>query len=89
MNDPLAIAILAVRHYSETHPRPSHVTQRQAGEMLGKSAPTITRLVRAGKLTLNGVGMIPISQIDALLDAKPPRDYAENSPTSAEDRAAA
>lgn len=72
MTDTLTIAIQAVRHYSETHPRPLHVTQRQAAEMLGKSAPTVTRLVHAGKLTLNGVGMIPIWQIDALLQARDP-----------------
>ncbi len=50
MTDPMQIAIQAVRLYAETHPRPSHVTQQQAAEMLGLSAPTVGRLVRAGTL---------------------------------------
>lgn len=69
MTDPLNIAVQAVRLYAESHPRPPHVTQRQAAEMLGLSAPTVSKLVRAGKLRLNGAGLIPIAQIDALLAA--------------------
>lgn len=63
----LQTAAHAVRIYAESHPRPPHVTQRQAAEMLGLSAPTISKLVRTGKLRLNGAGLIPISQIDALI----------------------
>jgi len=65
--DTIEIAHHAVRLYAETHPRPVHVTQRQAAEMLGLSAPTVSRLVKAGTIRLNGAGLIPISQIDALL----------------------
>lgn len=67
MTDPLHIAVQAVRLYAESHPRPLHVTQRQAAQMLGLSAPTVSKLVRSGKLRLNGAGLIPISQIDELL----------------------
>lgn len=69
MNDTLHVAVQAVRLYAESHPRPPHVTQRQAALMLGLSAPTVSKLVRAGKLRLNGAGLIPIGQIDALLAA--------------------
>lgn len=65
--DTLEIAHHAVRLYAETHPRPPHVTQKQAAVMLDLSAPTVSRMVRAGTLRLNGAGLIPISQIDALL----------------------
>lgn len=64
----LEIATKAVRLYAETHPRPIHVTQKQAAEMLGISAPTVGKMVRSGTFRLNGAGLIPISQIDALLE---------------------
>ena len=64
------VAFNAVRLYAETHPRPLQVTQRQAAEMLDLSAPTIGRMVKAGTLKLNGAGLIPISEIDAVLLAK-------------------
>lgn len=67
MSEALTIAMKAVQLYSETHPRPIHVTQKQAAEMLDLSAPTVSRMVRAGTLRLNGAGLIPISQIDELL----------------------
>lgn len=57
----------AVRLYAESRPRPLHVTQKQAAEMLDVSPPTIHRMVRAGRLKLNGLGMIPISQVDQVL----------------------
>lgn len=66
----LLVAFQAVRMYAESHPRPSQVTQKQAGEMLGLSAPTIGRMVKAGTLKLNAAGLIPISEIDAVLQAK-------------------
>lgn len=65
----IEIAVQAVRLYAETHPRPSSVTQKQAGEMLGLSHVTISRMVRAGTIKLNGIGQIPISEIDRLLAA--------------------
>ena len=63
-HDPIDIAIAAMRLYAETHPRPPHVTQAQAAEMLGLSAPTVRRLVRSGVLRLNRAGMIPIGDLD-------------------------
>jgi len=65
----LEIAVQAVRLYAETHPRPSCVNQTQAGEMLGLSHVTVSRMVRDGRIKLNGIGQIPISEIDRLLAA--------------------
>ena len=61
------VAFFAVRHYAETHPRPLHVTQKQAGEMLGLSSATISKLLKFGKIKLNATGQIPITEIDRLL----------------------
>jgi DNA-binding transcriptional regulator LsrR (DeoR family) len=61
------IALTAVRLYAETHPRPPHVTQSQAAEMLNISRATVSRLVKSGALKLNSCGLIGISQIDKLL----------------------
>ena len=65
----IATAAAAVRLYAETHPRPPHVTQKQAAQMLSFSQPTITKMVRAGILKLNGFGLIPITEIDRVLSA--------------------
>lgn len=54
----------------DTHPRPTHVTQKQAAEMLGKSAPTIRDMIKDGKIKLNDAGMIPITEIDKFAFAK-------------------
>lgn len=61
----LQIALAAVRLYAETHPRPTHVSQTQAGEMLRMSPNTVRKLVRCGVLPLNSCGLIPIESIDA------------------------
>jgi Mn-dependent DtxR family transcriptional regulator len=60
----------AVERAMERHPRPTQVNMKQAAEMLNVSPMTITRMVRAGKLRLNSCGLIPIGQIDAVLDAR-------------------
>lgn len=65
----LELAVQAVRIYAESHPRPSSVTQKQAGEMLGLSHVTVSRMVRDGRIKLNKIGQIPISEIDRLLAA--------------------
>jgi excisionase family DNA binding protein len=71
INDTLeAVAYKAVQLYAETHPRPCHVTQVQAAEMIGVSRPTITRMIKAGQITLNKFGLIPINQIDKALAAR-------------------
>ncbi|MGA3803747.1 DNA-binding protein [Ralstonia nicotianae] len=68
MNE-LDIAVRAVKLFAETHPRPTHVTMTQAGEMLGLTRQTVSKLVHAGKLRLNGCGLIPIEQIDMIRSA--------------------
>ena len=70
MENTLDIAFRAVRMYAESHPRPSQVTQKQAAEMLDRSEPTVGRLVKAGVIRLNAAGMIPISEIDRILQPK-------------------
>jgi hypothetical protein len=70
MTEVIEIAVKAVRLYAETHPRPPHVTQKQAAVMLGMSAPTIAKMVRAGTFKLNACGLIPIEQIDAAISVR-------------------
>ena len=60
------IALAAVRLYADTHPRPPHVTQKEAAEMLRMSEPTIRKLIQSGALKLNRAGRIPIAMIDEL-----------------------
>jgi hypothetical protein len=67
VNDTLRIAARAVQLYAETHPRPTQVTQTQAATMLGVHPKTIRNYIAAGKLALNGCGLIPIGAVDALL----------------------
>lgn len=64
----ISIVHAAIKAYAEQRPRPTHVTQSQAAEMLGKSKPTIAKMVRAGTLRLNACGMIPIEMIDKARD---------------------
>lgn len=63
----IEIARKAVQLYVDTHPRPPHVSQKQAGEMLRFSQPTIRKLIKKGVLQLNKSGMIPINMIDEAL----------------------
>jgi hypothetical protein len=65
--DEIQIALRAVQLYAERHPRPPHVTMIQAGEMLGLSRHTISKMVKTGHLKLNRCGLIPIEQVDRLL----------------------
>ena len=53
--------------YAEEHPRPIMITQKQAAEMLNVSPTTINLRVKSGQIKLNGLGMIPISEIDRLI----------------------
>lgn len=68
--DSLSIALKAVQLYAETHPRPGHVTQSQAAEMLDCSTPTVGRMIKAGILSLNKSGRIPTYQVDAAIAAR-------------------
>lgn len=63
--DSLDVAVQAIKIYAEMHPRPTHVTQVQAAEMLHMSRDTVRKLIRHGVLKLNACGLIPIEQIDA------------------------
>lgn len=72
MTEELKIAIKAVQLYAERHPRPPHVNMTQAAKMLGLSLPTVRKLVHSGKLKYDKCGLIPIEQVDALLEV----DYA-------------
>ena len=65
----LTIALKAVQTYAELHPRPSHVTQKQAAELLGLSVPTVRKMVACGTLKLNKCGLVPIYQIDLAIAA--------------------
>ena len=49
-------------------PRPPHVNQAQAAEMLDLSPPTVKKLINSGKLRLNDAGLIPMADIDRLID---------------------
>lgn len=61
------IVIETVRTYTETHPRPSHVTQVQAAQMLRVSRPTVRKLIGSGAMSLNKCGLIPITDVDRVL----------------------
>lgn len=65
----IELAAKAVRMYAETHPRPVQVTQTQAAEMIGVSRPTFSRMVKAGIIRLNKCGLIPITEIDRIIEA--------------------
>lgn len=66
-NADLKLAAKAIQTYVETHPRPVSVTQVQAATMLNVSKQTVCRMVRTGRIKMNGLGQIPISEIDRLL----------------------
>ncbi len=68
-DDQLDTALRAVELYATRKPRPSHVTQEQAAEMVGVSTATISRMVKAGTIKLNKFGRIPIDEIDKALAA--------------------
>lgn len=67
MTDLDVVALRAVRLYAESHPRPLHVTQKQACEMLELSYPTMRKLIQSGEIKLNKCGLIPISEVDKAL----------------------
>lgn len=64
------IITTAIATYAAMHPRPTHVNQKQAAEMVGVSEPTIRKMIRAGNLKLNKFGLIPIIEIDRAIDAR-------------------
>lgn len=58
------IIVAALERYAAQHPRPMQVTQKQAAEMLGLCDRTVRSMMRAGILSFNACGMIPIEQVD-------------------------
>ena len=66
----LAIATKAVEIYAATHPRPVHVTLKQAAEMMDITYPTLRKLIDCGILKLNLTGKIPIVLIDRAIAAR-------------------
>jgi len=56
--------------YAEQHPRPSQVNAVQAAEMLGCSPQRVRKMIKDGRLALNGLGLIPIAEIDKALAIK-------------------
>ena len=64
------IATRAVELYAAQHPRPTQVNIKQAAEMLGLSVPTVRKLMRAGEMSLNRCGLIPIEQVDRVRAAR-------------------
>lgn len=70
MTEALQIALKAVELYAAQHPRPLHVNQTQAAEMLGVSHVTVRKMIRAGTLRLNSCGLIPIAEIDKAIEAR-------------------
>jgi excisionase family DNA binding protein len=65
----LEIALKAVELYASQHPRPVHVNRIQAAEMLGISDTTVRKLIRAGTIKVNKLGLIPMSEIDKAIKA--------------------
>jgi len=65
--DALRIAVKAIEIYAARHPRPPHVTITQAAQMLGRSRPTVSKILTHNRVRLNALGMIPIEEIDKLL----------------------
>lgn len=66
----LETAIKAVQLYAEMHPRPPHVNQQQAAEMLRLSHVTVRKLIRSKVIKTNEAGQIPISEIDRVLQPR-------------------
>jgi len=63
----MRVVVKAIELYVARHPRPSQVTQEQAAEMVGVSRATINRMIKAGVLTLNKFGKVPVEEIDKAL----------------------
>lgn len=57
----------AMRHTKSAANRPASVTIAQAAKMLGRSAPTVRKMIRSGVLRLNELGQIPVEAIDRVL----------------------
>lgn len=72
----LQIALAAIQLRDETRLRPSHVTIKQAAEMLGRSQPFISGLVKRGIIKTNELGTIPITEVDRMVHVRKERGRA-------------
>lgn len=72
MSEELMIACAAkgAQFYAEQHPRPSQVNAVQAAEMLGCSPQKVRKMIKDGRLALNKLGLVPVSEIDRALTIK-------------------
>jgi len=72
MSEELMIACAAkgAQFYAEQHPRPSQVNAVQAAEMLGCSPQKVRKMIKDGRLALNNLGLVPVSEIDRALTIK-------------------
>jgi hypothetical protein len=66
----ITAAAKGAQFYAEQHPRPSQVNAMQAAEMLNKSPQTVRKMIKDGRLALNRLGLIPVSEIDRALAAR-------------------
>lgn len=60
----------AIERFAAKHPRPSSVNYGQACKMLNKTRPTLQKLIASGAIKTNGLGEIPITEIDRVLAAR-------------------
>lgn len=67
MTETLSIVLKAIELFAAKHPRPPHVTAKQCADMTGKCAHTIGKMIRAGHIRTNAMGMIPIEEVDRLI----------------------
>lgn len=63
----VACARKGAQLYAEQHPRPIQVNMTQAGEMLGLSMQTVSKMVKEGRIALNRLGTISVTEIDRVL----------------------
>lgn len=63
----ITVAQRGAQRYAEQHPRPTQVNAVQAAEMLGLTAQTVRKMIRDGRMALNKLGLIPITEIDRAL----------------------
>ena len=62
-NDITEIITEAVKRAVNARPVPPHVNIKQAGEMMNCSPYKVRELIKAGKLKLNGAGLIPTADV--------------------------
>ena len=64
------VASRAVELYAAKHPLPTQANIKQAAVLLCLSGSTVRRLMRAGELSFNRCGLIPIEEVDRVRAAR-------------------